>query len=488
MLESMSGKPNILFVRIAPWFQVRNPHPQDTPLSYDIAYITAMMDKNRYTIHLIDNYIQSFTPETLLQTVLSRNPDVLLVTSEGATIHVVRNLFKEARKRKPDLPTIAFGRQLMYLPEILLGPDRTVDVLILNEPELTALELIERISNGEDWRSVKGVAFWDETGKIQQTVPREMIKDLDSLPFMNHELFESPKYRQISQGVRIFDRARWGFLLTSRGCPYPCTFCAPSIRRSYGQKFRARSPKLVVDEMQYLKERLGVNAVAFGDDVFTLDMQHTETFSDELIARNLGIKWAIATRADRVNFELLKKMKRAGCDSLALGIESGNPRVLAHIRKAETKERMLEAVRDIQKLGFILNLTFIIGHPTETLEEMQDTFRFARELNATYTQFHYFTPYPGTPAYKEYGLTYKDFDDGSHYQEIKKNFSEIPDEELKRALRGFYKSYYFSPRFAVNYVKNRLPYIVFNIGQELSLIRDSAKYMFRPQTPVTSGW
>ena len=481
-------KPNVVFVRIAPWFKVLNPHPQDTPINYDIAYISAMMDKTRYEIRLIDNCIQPYTLEGLVQTVLEAKPYVLLVTSEGATIRVARRLFEEIKSRNPDISTIAFGRQLMYLPEILLGPDRSVEALIIDEPELTALELIERMTQKEDWHSTKGIAYWDNAETIHRTEPREMIQDLDTLPFMNHELFASPKYRQVSQGVRIFGKVRWGFMLTTRGCPYPCTFCAPSIRRSYGQKFRVRSPKLVVDEMEYLKNRFGVNAVAFGDDVFTLDMEHTEEFCDELIRRNLGIKWAIATRADRMNPPLLKKMKQAGCDSLALGIESGNPRVLAHIKKAETKERMQQAVREIQSLGFILNLTFIIGHPTETTEEMQDTFRFAHELNATYTQFHYFTPYPGTPTYREYGLSYKDFDDGSHYAEIKRNFSKIPDEKLKQAVSRFYRNYYLSPRFTVNYLKNRLPYIAFNLSQELSLIKDSAKFMFQPQTPVTSGW
>lgn len=487
-IPSMTTRANIVFVRIAPWFKVKNPHPQDTPINYDIAYIMAMMDQNRFSIRLIDNYIQPFTPETLLETVLASEPNVLLLTSEGATIRVARRLLEEVRKRKPELPTVAFGRQLMYLPEILLGPDQAVDALILDEPELTALELIERMSARSDWRDVKGISYWGENGTIQHTAPREMIQDMDSLPFMNHELFDNPRYRQVSQAVRIFGKVRWGFLLSTRGCPYPCTFCAPSIRRSYGQKFRARSPKLIVDEMEYLKNRFGINAIVFGDDVFTLDMRHTEEFCDELIRRRLGVKWVIATRADRVTLPLLKKMKKAGCDSIALGIESGNSRVLAHVKKAETKERMTQAVRDIQSLGFILNLTFIIGHPTETVEEMRDTFLFARELNATYTQFHYFTPYPGTPTYREYGLTYKDFDDGSHFNEVKRNFSKIPDEELKKALKDFYKDYYFSPRYAMNYLRYRLPYMVFNLSQELSLIKDSVKYMFQPQTPVEAGW
>jgi len=484
----MKPKRNIVFVRIAPWFKVVNPHPQDTPVNYDIGYITAMMDKTKYDIHLIDNYIRPFTLESLVQETLTLRPDVLLVTSEGATIRVARRLLEEIRKQNSEIPTVAFGRQLMYLPEILLGPDRAVDALIIDEPELTALELIDRMAGKEDWRSVKGIAYWSEANTIEKTPPREMIKDTDSLPFMNHELFDSPRYRQVSQGVRIFGKVRWGFMLTSRGCPYPCTFCAPSIRRSYGQKFRARSPHLVVDEMAHLKKRFGVNAVAFGDDVFTLDMKHTEAFCDELLSRNLGIKWAIATRADRINFPLLQKMKQAGCDSIALGIESGNPRVLAQVKKGESKERMTEAVRDIKALGFVLNLTFIIGHPTETTEEMLDTFRFARELDPTYAQFHYFTPYPGTPTYKEYGLTYRDFDDGSHFNEVKRNFSQIPDEELKKALKDFYKSYYISPKYALNYLRYRLPYIAFNLGEELSLIRDSMRYMLRPQTPVASGW
>lgn len=483
----MNSKPRIVFIRMAPWFKVVNPHPQDTPISYDIGYITALLDQSKFEIQLIDNYVHPFTFEGLVQEVVSRRPDVFLVTSEGATIRVARKLFEEVKKEFPQLPTVAFGRQLMYLPEILLGPDRAVDALILDEPELTAVELIERMAEGADWQSVKGIASWGENG-IQKAPPREQIKDFDSLPFMNHELFDSPKYRQVSQAVRLFGRVRWGFLLTSRGCPYHCTFCAPSIRRSYGQKFRARSPKLVADEMEYLKNRFGVNAVTFGDDVFSLDMKRTEAVCDELIRRGLGIKWAIATRADRVNRPLLVKMKKAGCDAIALGIESGNERILKYIRKDETKEEMAEAVRHIKELGLILNLTFILGHPTETAEEMYDTFRFARALDPTYAQFHYFTPYPGTPTYIQSGLTYRDFDDGSHFNEVKTNFSQIPDTELKRALKEFYKRYYFSPRYALNYIRYRLPYMVFNLGEELSLIRDSVKYMFRPQTPVASGW
>jgi radical SAM superfamily enzyme YgiQ (UPF0313 family) len=240
--------------------------------------------------------------------------------------------------------------------------------------------------------------------------------------------------------------------------------------------------------MEHLKKRFGVNAVTFGDDVFSLDVKRSEAICDELISRRLGIKWAIATRADRVNPPLLKKMKEAGCDSIAIGVESGNERVLKHIKKGETKEQMTEAVRQIKELGIILNLTFIIGHPTETVEEMHDTFRFARELNPTYAQFHYFTPYPGTPAYIQYGLSYKDFDDGSHFNEVKSNFSKIPDPELKLALKDFYKHYYFSPRYAWNYLRYRLPYMVFNLGEEISLIKDSAKYMLRPQSPVATGW
>ncbi|MCM8776636.1 MAG: GNAT family N-acetyltransferase, partial [Candidatus Omnitrophica bacterium] len=300
-------KPNIVFVRIAPWFDVSHPHPQDTPISYDIAYITAMMDTARYSIRLIDNYIQRFTPEGLVSEILSCHPDVLLVTSEGATVRVARKLFEEVKKHRPDLLTVAFGRQLMYLPEVLLGPDKSVDALILDEPEMTALELIDRMSQGSEWQSVRGIAFWGSDGKMTQTPPREQIKDLDSLPKMNHELFNSPKYRQISQAVRIFGPVRWGFMLTSRGCPYACTFCSPSIRRSYGEKFRARSPKLVVDEMEYLKQRFGVNAIAFGDDVFTIDMKRTHAICDEILRRGLKIKWAIATRADRLDRSLLEK-------------------------------------------------------------------------------------------------------------------------------------------------------------------------------------
>lgn len=483
----MNKKPNIVFVRIAPWVKTLNPHPQDTPISYDIAYITALLDKTKYEIHLIDNYIESFTQEKLLNQILAKNPDVLLVTSEGATIKVARKLFEEVKKHLPQLPTAAFGRQLMYLPEILLGPDQAIDALILDEPELTAVKLIEAMAQQDDWKKVNGIAYWYDHG-IKKNAPGEAIINFDTLPFMNHELFDSPKYRQVSQSARVLGKIRWGFMLTSLGCPYPCTFCSPSIRRSYGQKFRSRSPKLVADEMQFLKNRFGINAVCFADDVFTFDMKRAEALCEELIHRNLGIKWNVATRADRISRPLLAKMKKAGCDSVSLGIESGNERMIKHIQKSETKEQMSQAVRYLKELNIISNLTFIIGLPTETPEEMQDTFDFARQLRPTYAQFHYFTPYPGTPIYREYGLSYKDFDDGSHFNELKNNFSKIPDEVLRKALKDFYKNYYISPRFAWNYFRYKLPSAIFNLREELSLIKDAVKYMFQPQTPVASGW
>lgn len=472
---------NVVFIRLAPWFYYPIHHPQDIIIPFDIAYIAAMIDEKRYHIHIIDNYVKDFSVDNIVTEILNRGVDILGISSKTPSIKAAIEIFERIKKKKPSVKTFATGQHVTYMPETVLNNSFHVDAAVIGESELTVLELFDSFANGINIEHVNGIAYWDKVNNIMvKTQQREPIRNLDSLPFMKHEIFDGLGYKKISMNVQLFKKAKWGFLQSSRGCPYQCIFCSDAIRASYGKAYRARSPELVVNEMEYLVNKLGVNAIDFIDEVFTLDMNRAEEICDEIIKRRLKVKWTVATRADRLHKTLLRKMRLAGCSSIAIGVESGSDRILKMIKKGQTKEQIRDAVRSIHDESMSTNLTFIIGHPTETYEEMLETFNFARELMPMFIQLHYLTPYPGTEIREDNKWREDvDFDEYSHFNICRQNVSNIPDKVLKYAISNFYKKYYFSFLYLLTYLKYRAPYAIFNPGIEYQLIKSFIKYIWK---------
>lgn len=470
---------HIVFLRLAPWFYYPVHHPQDILIPFDIAYIAAMINEKQYRLHIIDNYIRDYTIDDIVTQILSQDVDILGVSSKTPSVKAAVEIFKRIKEEKPFVKTFAFGQHVTYTPETVLNALFNIDAAVIGESELTVLELLDSFANDLNIEDVKGIAYWDKANNVLlKTRPRELMLDLDKLPFMKHELFSGLGYKKVSMSVHLYKKVKWGFLQSSRGCPYSCIFCSDAIRASYGKAYRARSPGLVVDEMEYLVNKLGVNAIDFIDEVFTFDMKRADEICDEIIKRELKVKWTLATRADRLNKAILKKMRLAGCSSIGIGVESGSERILQMINKGQTKEQIRNAVNDIHNEGISTNLTFIIGHPTETREEMEETFNFAKELRPMFIQFHYLTPYPGTKIREDGGWNEDvSFDKYSHYNICKHNMSNISNEVLKSAIPSFYKKYYFSFSYLLTYLRYRALYVIFNPDLEYQLINNSIKYL-----------
>jgi len=187
-------------------------------------------------------------------------------------------------------------------------------------------------------------------------------------------------------------------IVTSRGCPFQCVYCA--VRHTMGLPFRARSAENVVDEIKYWYN-LGYNFFEIVDDCFTMDIDRAKKICDLIIENNLKIKFNLANgiRADRVDEELLIKMKKAGCIFLAYGLESGNEWILKRIRKNITLEKAMETFKLTKRVGIKFAVNFIIGHPDETYEMAMDSIRFAKKIPADYVNFSNMVPYPGTETY-----------------------------------------------------------------------------------------
>ncbi len=253
------------------------------------------------------------------------------------------------------------------------------DYAVLGEGEETLSELLSTDAPSK----VKGLA-WRNKGQVTVNPGRELISDLDTLPFPDYELFKLDSYAQ----KRIP-------LATARGCPHRCVYC--SVDLLIGKKFRPRSPKNVADEIELWYKKGYVN-FGVNDDTFTENIERAGRICDEIISRNLAINWDLRTgiRVDRVNKELLFKLKKAGCSFIAFGIESVDPKVLEMMRKDIKNGAIEKAVKLTKECGIGVGGFFMIGTPADTYETFRKTYRFASLDYFDEVRFYNTEPYPGT--------------------------------------------------------------------------------------------
>ncbi len=280
---------------------------------------------------------------------------------------------------------------------------------------------------------------------IKVNGPRPLIQNIDALPFPARDLL--PLDRYWTPGVRRYPFAT---IMTSRGCPYSCSFC--SNFRTQGKQFRYRSPDNVLAEIDELVNKYHVKELNILDDNFTFMAPRVEEICDKLIKKNydLELKTGNGIRSDRVTLPLLKKMRRAGFYLVAFGIESGNPEILKTMRKGETKEQIKQSVKWAKQAGLITEGFFMFGNEGEGEKEMLDTINFAKELDLNIAQFQVYTPVPGSPYYekimKEGKVFSTKWEDFNAFNEPLFEYKDSKYDLMIKMQRKAYREYYFRPK------------------------------------------
>lgn len=455
---------NILLCRIVPWFGIKNHHPREIIIPFPFAYTANILSRQGFNVKVFDTAVEKINFKNILEVIDKERPDLLVLETSSSTLHIAEDIIKEkAGILKNNIVIVVREVGIRVGKEYFRG-----------ELEYFLPYFLKKFPEGQSSENLSNFIK-----DYNQDYNQGLIEDLDSLGHIDYRFFKMDRYFKISVCPPFVGKKRWGFILSSRGCPYGCIFCSPILRNSIGTIYRRHSPSWVVDEIEYLIRNCKVNAISFEDDIFTFDKEYVEQICDKLMERRINIYWTARSRADLLNENILKKMKKAGCFALGIGVESGSDRILKHLNKGENTKDMAETIRTMRKIGIMPLLYFIIGNPTETYEEMEETFRFAKRLKAYMVQFHYFTPYPGSKIFESIRKKNLILQNLSHYDGSIFNLSAIPTKILERSLKRFYLRYYLSLDYLWRYIRFRFPYVIFD-SNEIRMILQTLKFLFLP--------
>lgn len=406
----------------------------------------ALLRREGHDVLIVDAIAEELSIENVLETAKGFGAQLALVNVSTPTFRSDAEAAGQLRAGIPGLFTAAYGVHVTALPEEALA-ETTLDAVIRGEPEVTAADLARALGEGEPLEDVAGISFRsggdrESRGKIVHNPDRPFLPDLDSIPppaldLVDHSLYPAP----VSGEPHTL-------IITSRGCPYPCTFCSAHIY--YGARLRLRDPKGIVDEIQLLHERDGIGLFTFWSDTFTLKREHVAGICRELAERKLKIRWMCNSRVDRVDPELLRLMKAAGCRVISYGVESGEQQILDNIRKGTTIDQIADAFRWTREAGIQSAAHVILGLPGETAASIRKTIRLVRRIRPDYVQYYGAIPFPGTAFLDEARSkgwlateNWEDFEIGNNVVST----PALPAEELGRWRRRAYLSFYLRPTY-----------------------------------------
>ena len=422
--------------------------------SVGLAYIYSAFEEAGCDVKFQDYQCQKIVVRDILDYLKKERFDIIGMQTYITNINKCFQLSTLIKERVPRCKVIFGGPHATIFSDIVIEYP-AVDYVAISEAENTVKELVECLTNNIEPREVLGLYYKDNNERVHKNPRRPFVNDLDELPIPRYEIFNSNSYYPAVhiRGKRVHN------MITSRGCPFKCTFCAAT--EVYGNRYRYQSVERSIREMKFLKERLGVDSLQIYDDNFTTNRRRTKELCKAIIQENVKLQWVCYTRADAIgDAEMLGLMRRAGCYMIIVGIENGNERILKLINKQldlNVAKRNLELA---QKIKINILSSFMIGLPSETIEEIEYTINFSTKLALTYATYPIFTPYPGTPIYKDaerYGkIVSENFDEFSRWGDGVYSSNNIPPSTYKKLQKKAFRKFYLRPQIIFKMIKEFL--------------------------------
>lgn len=407
-----------------------------------LCYIASFLERAGYSVSIIDGEVLNLSIKQVAEEVSAINPHIVGITSTTLTYSHAISVAQEIKSLDSDIEIVLGGPHISAIKSGVLMD--TVDYAVYGEGEITFIDLMEHLDGKKKAEDIDGLIY-KENDRIIVNHPREYIKDVDTIPYPARHLL--PDLRLYVPNAQNYRRLPSTSMITSRGCPFNCYFCDHS---TFGRIFRGHSPSYVVGELEEIISKYGIKDVWFTDDTFTVDKNRVLNICDEIIERGVDISWNCLGRVDNVDSAMLKKMRDAGCWMIAYGIETGNQKVMDYIKKGTTLEQVRKAVFWTKQAGLKAKGFFMLGHPIDTIETINQTINFSKSMPLDYALFLPNTPLPNTELFDICQSTGRiispDLTKFSAWNVVYEP-PNVSLNQLKEKYHEAYKSFYLRPTY-----------------------------------------
>lgn len=376
-----------------------------------LAYIASSLEAKGHTVRIIDAEAEELSAKRVCKRIIQFNPQAVGIYATYSSFKIARSIYKEVKNINPSILFIIGGPVTFTFPDKVLALGE-FEFAAVGEAEETMPELVSAIEMKGDFSQVNGIIYRDGNANIR-TPFRPPVHDLDKMPFPSWHLLPIKYY-----GDLIAKRKNYTTMFTSRGCPYKCIICDPTTH--LGNRFRARSPRNIIEEIELLYKKYKVGEILFFDDIFTFDKNRILELCKLILNNGYDIIWDCRTRADLLDGELMEKMREVGCIRLRLGVESGVPHILEKMKKGITREQILRTFHLANRIGIETVAYFMLGLPGDTKETIRETIDFSLKIN---------------PTYSFYTMTVLS-NPGTELNQIASKRIKIDDDYWERYLRG----------------------------------------------------
>lgn len=412
------------------------PHVQEDPLSMvlGITYLGAVMEKAGLPVELVDERIVN---DQYMREAIERND----IIGFGALTPNIRRAIAWAKYAKEHGKTTIMGGPHASVDQGIFLDSGHFDYVLKGETEDSFPQFVRALDGGNEAElmNVPGLAGMRDGQLVIDNAAPPLIKKLDDLPMPARHLLPMDRYFTLNPEKLVY-------IFTTRGCPFKCIFCQKELT---GRGFRVRSTEMIVDELEHIVKTYNPGVILFVDEILTLRRKRIHEMCDEILRRGLKFEWIANTRADCVDYPLLKHMHRAGCRRIYYGWESGSQRMLDVLKKDLTPEVIIEAAQMTRRAGIWAKVYLIVGSPGETPEDIRETERVLRLASPDLIRVSVFNPLIGTESWDKYQANIDISDLRENYVSsnrsayVHENFSQIELEELRKNMVRNYERWYY---------------------------------------------
>lgn len=481
------------YERIAKGFEYVK-HITNAAPTLGLLHLAAEVREVGYDPTIIESDIFDLTIDQVVDRIAETKPAYVGITLFTVGVWCAAEMARKIKQRLPGIAIIVGGPHISSMGKETMERFPEFDYSVVGEGEEALVILLDTLRSGGELAKVPALIYRDGetlTPRILQTPKQAINKDLDRLPLPAWDLLPDfpTKYRP---AVYDFPRFPVASFSASRGCPFHCKFCDTS---TFGASVRAYTPERIVEIINHLQETYGIKHIMFVDDLFTASKKRTTELCNLIIDNNIDITWSCASRVDVVKPELLALMKKAGCWEISFGLESGSNELLQEMDKSASLERSVQALQWTDAAGIRSKGLFMLGYPGENHDTIAQTKQFLKQVPLTIMNLTKFTPYPGSPIYRDlYGTNIRD----DHWEKMNgMNFLWTPEaltqEELDTNYRQVLMSFYQTPRISWYYTKFTLrhPQHLFRLIKFLGLMaraktREKLQALIGQPTPQAS--